>query len=147
MMGGDNGRTWIRPGRTVHVAVLQRDGVDAILSGEKEVEARLSKTAAPPFGKVHRGDRIFLKQASGPFRATAKVGRVVSLDHLSEEDVEKLRERYNDVILGPDDYWEDKRGARYATLIWLRRIEETDEAPEGYVPKPRASWHVIDEEE
>jgi len=133
--------------RATHVAVIHKQYLEPILTGEKGVEARFSKTAVAPFGRVHRGDRIYLKEASGPFRGVARAGRVLSLGDLSEEEVEALRKQYNEQMLGPDDYWDDKRASRYATLVWLRRVEEVDEAPEGYVPKPRAAWHVIDGDE
>jgi hypothetical protein len=117
---------------SAHVAVLRRRYLELILSGEKTVESRLSVNRVAPFGRVRAGDRLFLKQAAGAILATAVIheARFYELDGPS--GVLELRERFGDRIGGSDEYWSEKRRARYATLLWLdgvRRLGERDPRP------------------
>ena len=61
-----------------HLAILKRAYLNLILAGEKTIECRLTRMAKPPFGVVKKGQRIYLKESSGPVRAVARAGKVIS---------------------------------------------------------------------
>ena len=56
----------------------------------------------------------------------ARVEKVRCYEDLTPEPLGQLRDKYNQFILGPGEYWADKAEARYGFLAWLggvRRIE------------------------
>lgn len=136
--------------RPVHLAIIHKRFLDAILEGTKTVEARISKVRCAPFGRVEAGDTIYLKQAGGPVRATAIASCVRTHEDLTREGLRRLRREWNDRIGGPGEYWSGRAGCRYATLIELADVD-TDVAVEaqrellGQIPRgSRSGWHVLD---
>jgi len=137
-----------RPRRApaAHLAVLKRHYLDAVIEGRKTVELRLARTRAAPFGKVVPRDTIYLKQSSGPVRAVAAAGRVLSLENLTPAKIRALRREHNHLVLGAPDYWRARSSARYATLIWLANVREL--APGDPLPPADPfygnAWRVLD---
>lgn len=127
----------------IHVAIIHRPFLDAILAGEKTAELRLSTHARAPFGRVAAGERIYLKQASGPFRATAVVDRVESHEALTPHRLRALQKRYAAVVgAGHEDFWRHKRNAKYASVIFLRDVEAVSRGPA--IPRSRGlAWYVL----
>ncbi|MGP1309446.1 MAG: ASCH domain-containing protein [Phycisphaerales bacterium] len=113
----------------IHVAVVFAPYIDMMLRGEKRVELRLSRNRIPPFGLAREGDTLYLKQRDGPIRARATIARVESFEGLTPEGVRSIKDRYNHLIRGPDEAWDAKLGARYATLLWVDDFVETRDAP------------------
>ena len=133
----------------IHVAILHKQYLDAVLAGEKTIEARLSKIRTEPFGRVKKGERIYFKQSSGPFRATAIVRTVKSFEDLTPAGVRSMRQEYNDGILGKSAFWTAKSGATCATLTWLDEVELIDSGPDLSKVQPRGSrraWFVLGDE-
>lgn len=128
----------------IHLAILKPGYIRDILAGTKTVESRLTKTMQPPHGKVAAGERLFLKASGGPFMATAVADRVETFADLSPADVRRLRKDLGKFIGGDDAYWQAKRESRFATLIWLDRIEPIDVGPAYKVAYMKA-WYVLDE--
>jgi len=65
-----------------HLAILKSPYLKAVISGQKTIEARLTKTKRQPFGQIDAGDFVYLKRASGPICATAKVAAVKIYENL-----------------------------------------------------------------
>jgi len=132
------------PPQTVglHVAILRRPYLDRILDGAKTLECRLTRTPRAPFGRVAAGDTLYLKQSAGPFRGRAVAGEIVSQSDLTPADVDRIRDRYGDRVLGEPDYWQSKRDSRYATLIELRSVEPVDVGP-ALAPSHGLAWFVL----
>ena len=136
--------------RPVHLAIIHKPYLDAILDGSKTVEARISKVRCAPFGRVERGDTIYLKQKGGPVRALAIASGVRTYEGLSPDGLRQLRQEWNDRIGGPSAYWSGREGCRYATLIELseltpgvsdaRQRELLSQVPRG----SRSGWHVLE---
>lgn len=114
---------------TTHLAVLHREYLDKIISGEKTIESRLTRTRRAPWGKIKTGDTIYFKQSSGPIRAVAKAGKVLTLTDLTPDALAELRAKHNDKITGSDATWATKQRARYGTLIWLSDVRQTSDGP------------------
>jgi len=126
----------------VHVAILKRRFIRAILTGRKTVECRLSRRTAPPFGRVETGDRLFLKQSGGPFVATAVAGEVSTFRDLQPRKVDELKTRFEPNVCGGPDYWHAKRTSRFATFIHLRQVEPCQIGP-AYKKSPYRGWFVL----
>lgn len=118
--------------------------LDLILSGEKTVECRLTVQDRPPFNCIEPGHRLFFKQSSGPYRATATVEHVICESDLTPRRVGELKRDYNELIRGEDSFWAMKRDSRYATLIWLAEVEATDSGP-PIRPLQGLAWVTLDE--
>lgn len=112
-----------------HVAVLKTAYIEAILEGRKTVESRLSRTRREPLHAAHAGDVVYFKESSGGYRARARVRRVEFLEGLEPGDVQRLRRRVNEQVLGSTAYWREKRQARYATLVWIGEVRRTNAGP------------------
>lgn len=115
-----------------------------ILDGTKLIESRLTVTVREPFGQVTPGEVIHFKRSSGPFVATAVASRVLMAELSSERDVQALFKQYGKWIGVDNDYWKQKRRARYATLIWLRDVQPSNAAPRYRTLHMRA-WYVLDD--
>ncbi|MFG0247900.1 MAG: ASCH domain-containing protein [Phycisphaeraceae bacterium JB051] len=127
-----------------HIAILQRQYLDLILSGIKTVESRLTGNALAPFGKIQPGQRIYFKQSSGPFRATAIADKVDFYDNLTPAKLRKLYDQYNARVCGSEDYWFiTKARAKYATFVTLRDVLPTHVGP-AMKPSQGLAWFVID---
>ncbi len=113
----------------IHVAVLKPVYLDMLLSGEKTIECRLTRTKIEPHGRIRREDRVYFKESSGPFRATALVDQVISYDDLDETGVEGVRAEFGDAIRAPDSFWESKRTARFGVLLRLHKLEAVYRGP------------------
>jgi len=46
--------------------ILKKPSLAAILDGRKQIESRFTRTRRAFRGRVEAGDRLFLKQSSGP---------------------------------------------------------------------------------
>lgn len=107
----------------IHLAVLHRRYLDAILDGRKTVESRLARVRCEPFGCVAPGERLYFKASGGPFLATAIAGEVESFDGLTPRAVAMLRSRFERAVAAEPAYWREKRAAIAATFIELTEIE------------------------
>ncbi|MFW5653865.1 MAG: hypothetical protein ACOC0P_07440 [Planctomycetota bacterium] len=130
----------------IHIAIIHKRYLDAILDGTKRAELRLTEQARVPFRAISEGERVYLKQASGPFRATAIAGRIDTHEHLTPDGVAALREKYADVVgRGHDDFWHRKRNAKYATIVFLRDVERICFGPEIARSRGLAWFRLPDE--
>ncbi|MCK4871258.1 MAG: ASCH domain-containing protein [Phycisphaerales bacterium] len=126
----------------IHIAILLRPYLDAILTGEKTIESRLTINNRAPFDRIEPGERIYFKVSSGPFLATAVADHVLFVDNLTPGKVNELRRCYNDAILGDPSFWQWKRNARYATLIWLTNPEPIHFGP-SLAPQRGVAWVLL----
>lgn len=129
----------------IHLAVIHPDYARAMLEGRKTVESRLSQVRAIPYGRVGEGDRIYFLARRAGLIVTAVAERVVSLADLTPVDIARLRRRLDRHIGADSDYWRLKRSARFATLIWLGRVERCAFAPDdvyGRAPSYRSGWVI-----
>ena len=128
-----------------HLAILKKPYLDAILAGRKHIESRLTKTRRPAFGQVCVGDKLFLKESSGPVCAVATVAAVKNFENLTPRQIIKLKQQYNHYILGDDEYWQNKANCKFGFLVWLKDIEPTE--PVRISKKDWRAWVVLTEKE
>jgi ASC-1-like (ASCH) protein len=100
-----------------HLVILKKPYLDAILAGKKRIESRLSKTKPCFFERVLAGDKLFLKESSGPVCAMAKVAEVKNFDNLTPAQIVEIKQQYNGDILGSDEYWRSRSDCRFGFLV------------------------------
>ncbi|MDX9910472.1 MAG: ASCH domain-containing protein [Phycisphaerales bacterium] len=131
--------------RRTHVAIVHARYIDAMLRGEKTIEARLSRSRIAPFGRVGVGDAIWFKASGGAFGAMARAARVEQFEGLTPRGVRGLRARFDAGVRADVAFWALKRSARCATLIWLEDVREINEGPDYNArPGDRRAWFVLD---
>jgi len=125
-----------------HLAILKRAYLDAIIAGEKTVELRLTRTRRAPFGRISRGDTVFLKPTGGPVCAKARVSAVKQFENLTPAVIEALKNRYNELVKAEESFWQSKRDCRFATLIFLEKVRLIE--PVSINKRDWRAWVVLD---
>ncbi len=65
-----------------HLAIFKGDGGEKILTGEKLIETRFSKSKIPPFGVISTGDLVYIKPSGGDIIGQFRVKKVIFFDGL-----------------------------------------------------------------
>jgi len=128
-----------------HLVILKQPYLNAILEGRKKIELRLTKTRHHGFGRVFVGDKLFIKESSGPVRATATVEAVKNYEHLTPEKILEIKRKYNHDIGGGDEYWHSKIDSRFGFLVWLKDVKTIE--PVRISKKDWRAWVVLSEKE
>jgi len=128
-----------------HLVILRKPYLDAILTGRKTIESRFIKTKHSPFGKVAAGDKLFLKESSGPVCATATAAEAKSFENLTAGQIDEIKNRYNDCIGGSDEYWQSIASCRFGVLVWLEDVRPIK--PVQICKKDWRGWVVLTEKE
>lgn len=129
-----------------HVAILREPYISLVLSGEKTIEARLTKRMLPPYGVTTVGDWIYIKRSGGLYAAMARAGAVAEFDLAEPHDVDLLRARYESSVQGGELFWLRRANARFATFITLDAVRPCAEGPDLSSLPPgrrRLAWHTF----
>ena len=117
-----------------HLAIFTTGWINLILDGSKTIESRFSKVRCAPFGKVHAGDIVYMKESGGLVKGMFSVLRVETFCNLTEARVCSLYRQYRERIFAqtypstagglpvtydPPDKW---LASKYATLIHVRNV-------------------------
>ncbi len=132
--------------RETHLMIVHPQYVGPILCGQKLVEARLGVDRRAPYNKVEPGDIVYIKPTSKPVAARAIVHRVDQYEGLDHEDIDRLKEIYNDRVLGDDAFWDAKADAKFATFITLDKVQLLNDerfVPEELLVPSRNAWRVL----
>ena len=130
-----------------HLAILSPGWIELILEGEKTIESRFTKVRCAPFGKVHEGDTVFMKESSGLVKGAFRVGKVETYENLTASQKYEIFHRYCFKIFAgaqwihsvPEDWWESK----HATLIHIAETLEFNTPFAVHKRDPRA-WVVYE---
>ncbi len=128
-----------------HLVILKKPYLEAVLEGRKRIESRFTMTKRAYFGRVCRGDKLFLKESGGPVCAVARVAAVKYFENLSPGRIAEIRRRYNDQIKGGDDIWHSKADCRFGVLVWLKEVERIE--PVRISKKDWRAWVVLTEKQ
>ncbi|TVQ53756.1 MAG: ASCH domain-containing protein [Phycisphaerales bacterium] len=130
----------------IHIAVLLKPYLDLILNGQKTIECRLTRQARPPFEKIEPGERLYLKQSAGPYRATAVADHVLCEGGLTPKRIRQIVRDYNEWICGPPEWFRERaQYCRFITLIWLRDVQPVDTGPR-IRPLQGAAWMMLEDD-
>lgn len=124
-----------------HLVILKKPYLDAILAGSKTIESRFTMTRRTHFGRVLPGDKLFLKESSGPVCATAKVAAVKNFENLTPQQIIEIKQQYNHYIKGSEEYWHSKADCRFGVLVWLKDVEPIE--PVRIRKKDWRAWVVL----
>lgn len=128
-----------------HLVILKKPYLDAILAGRKRIESRFSKARPYALGRVQPGDKLFLKESSGPVCATALIKTVKKFESLTPKQIVEVKRHYNHSILGSEEYWLSKRDSRSGFLVWLGDVKPIE--PVRINKKDWRAWVVLTEKE
>ena len=128
-----------------HLVILRKEYVEAILKGRKTIESRFTMNRREYWKKILYGDRLFIKQSSGPVCATAEVMKVQYYEGLTVERIEQIKKKYNHLISGEDEYWRSKKDCRYGVLVWLGKVEPIE--PVRIDKRDWRAWVVLSKKE
>ena len=128
-----------------HLVILKKPYLEAILAGQKQIESRFTKTKRAHFERVLPGDKLFLKESSGPVCATASVATVKNFQNLTPKQIIELKQKYNRQICGSDEYWQSKADCKFGLLVWLEEIQPMEPVRIG--KKDWRAWVVLTEKE
>jgi ASC-1-like (ASCH) protein len=128
---------------SLHLAVLLEPYLDFILTGKKTVESRFSLKRCPPYRRVSPGDVLLLKRASGPVLGISRVADVLFYE-LDRDRLKSIRKTHADAICpASGDFWREREGASFATLIWLEKVKAID--PLSVKKRDRRGWVILTE--
>ena len=128
-----------------HLVILKKPYLEAILDGSKTIESRFTKTKRAHLGRVLPGDKLFLKESSGPVCATAKAATVKNFENLTPKQIIEIKQQYNHYIRGSNEYWQSKADCRFGVLVWLQDVEPIE--PVRIYKKDWRAWVVLTEKE
>ena len=132
-----------------HLAILAPGWTELILDGSKTIESRFTKVRCAPFGKVHEGDSVYLKESGGLVKGMFTVAKVETFENLTESQIcDLFYKEYREQIFSslsaamqrPPEKW---LTAKHATLIHVSDPIAFDE-PFRYRQKGRSAWIVLD---
>lgn len=122
-----------------HIAIMSgKELLNAVLNGDKTVEARLTQNKVVPFAAIAHNDEILFKLGGGLVYGQARVDNVLFYEGLTGEIIGKLRKQYGKEMMVGDDFWRSHSNARYASVIFLKqprrfltpvKIEKHDRRP------------------
>ncbi len=122
-----------------HLAVMNKEVIESILTGSKTVESRFSQKRISPFGEVSPGDTVYMKPQGGAIIGQFKVGKVISYQGLDKADIAKIIKDYGQMI-GP---WKIEDGVKFATLIFIAESERFITPPITIQKRDRRGWMVL----
>ncbi len=128
-----------------HLVILKQPYLGMILEGRKRVELRLIKSRCHGFGRVFAGDKLFLKESSGPVCAIATVEAVKNYEDLTPEKILEIKQQYNHLIAGSDEHWLGKMDCKFGFLVWLKDVKTIE--PVRIHKKDWRAWVVLSEKE
>jgi ASC-1-like (ASCH) protein len=128
-----------------HLVILKKPYLDAILDGRKRVESRFSKSHFYTLVGVMPGDKLFLKLSSGPVCGMATVEAVKNFENLTPEQIIEIKQQYNHLIEGSDEYWQNKAACKFGFLVWLKDVSAIE--PVRIHKTDWRAWVVLTEKE
>ncbi len=127
-----------------HLAIFVEPYLGLLLEGKKTIESRWSRHGIAPYGRIAKGDLVYVKKSGGPVVASFVVRHYASyhLDGLSaEKDRETIRGLQWELCVNETFLAEQFRIKTLCTLIWVSQLTR--------LPKPlsiescgRAGWHT-----
>lgn len=123
-----------------HLAIFSKKGFEQLLSGQKTIETRFSVNRIAPFGQVGVGDLVYIKVTGEDIYGQFYIKKVVFFEGVSREDIELIK-----ALIKDNDEIKIKKSTRYATLIWIDRLERFITSPIKVPKRDQRGWVVLEE--
>ena len=107
------------------------------------MEGRFSREKNLPYGKIKKGDEIYLKESGGKILGKVNVDNVLFYDNLTAEIIGKLRKEYYRELCFRDEFWLKYGKSKYVSLIFLKNPQRFV-SPIKYKKRDRRGWVIID---
>lgn len=132
-----------------HLAILTRNAIKAIISGDKTIETRFSRKKIAPFGTVSIGDIVYMKPPGEELAGQFAVTKVISLEGIEEKDWQWIREEFGEKIsfgsvAEMKNYFQEHEGAKYATILYIGKIDQFVTSPIRIEKKDLRGWVVLE---
>lgn len=127
-----------------HLAVFLKGVAEKILSGDKKVEIRLSKSRVLPYLSISKDDEILLKSSGGKIIGKTFVENALFYDHLTPSMVEALKKVHFEDAAMDGSFWESRMDAKFATVIFLKNSQKFI-TPIAYRKNDRRAWLIIED--
>ena len=133
-----------------HLAILSPGWIERILEGSKTVESRFTKVRCAPFGKVHAGDIVYLKESGGRVKGMFTVAKVETFENLTTGQIcdlfykeyrEQIFSSLSALMQRPPDKW---LSAKHATLIHISDPVKFDEPGFPFPKRDQRAWVVLE---
>ena len=130
-----------------HLAILAKGWSELILDGKKTIESRFSQNRCAPFGKVNKGDIVYMKESAGLVKGMFRVAKVETFENLRQTEITVLYREYRDQIFisfGTDNEPPKKwLSSKHATLIHIHSPVKFD-TPFSFPKRDSRAWVVLD---
>jgi len=132
-----------------HLAILSPGWIELILDGSKTIESRFTKVRCAPFGKVHEGDIVYLKESGGLVKGMFTVAKVETYENLTDAQIcDLFYKEYREQIFSdlsalmrcPPEKW---LTAKHATLIHIEDPVQFDK-PLTFPKRDPRAWVVLE---
>ena len=142
-----------------HLAVLLPQRIELILDGHKTIGSWFTKTRRAPYGKVNKGDIVYMKESGGLVKGQFTVAKVETFDTITSVDVLDIYANYGEEIFGIlhfSEEWDecyksgllaeelkDWNNSKYATLIHITDLIPFAK-PFPFPKRDQRSWLLLD---
>ena len=130
-----------------HLAILGKEPLEKILSGEKIIESRWYEKKIAPFNKIKNGDKVYFKE-SGKKSVTASgiTKKVLFIDNLDESKIIEIYETYGKGVCfskSKEELIEMYKKKKYCILIFLKDVRKLTKP---FIVKRRygTAWITVD---
>lgn len=124
-----------------HLAIMKKGYIEKILRGEKTIESRFSVHKITPHERIQAGEKVYLQEVGKMVTASFEVGKVLFFRDLDERKIDRIRAEYGTQICADVAFWDAKKHARYATLIFVKN--PTLEEPFRVHKRDRSAFKTI----
>lgn len=126
-----------------HLAIFDKEAVEKIFAGEKNIEGRFSQIKIAPFGKVSAGDLVLIKLPGEKVIGQFLVDRVLYFDHPKKQEAEEIKKKYAKELGLADSFWLAHEKINYLTLMFMKTVTKFLIPPQ--IPKKDLrGWVVLE---
>ncbi len=127
-----------------HVGIFTPELAEKVLTGQKIIESRFSKSKIIPFGQVSAGDIVYIKPSGKDIIGQFTVAKVLFWDGLTKSDVLKLKAEFGTQIAADEAFWAQKMDSKYATIIFIGQSYRFITSPLKLQKRDQRGWIILD---
>jgi predicted transcriptional regulator len=122
-----------------HLAIFIEPYFTRIMDGVKKFESRFSINKIAPYDRIKKGDIVFVKKSSDNIFGFFVAGNV---EFKTISDLQEIKKEYaENLCIDSDDFWEQKKNAKYLTIIEITGLKETQHV--AIEKKDPSAWVIL----
>lgn len=131
-----------------HLAIFHSDAIKQILAGKKTVESRFSQKRIPPYRVVSRDDIVYIKPPGKEIVGQFRVKKAIFLEGIDEDGWNLIKREFLKGLgfvskQGEEEYFKQRQQANFATIIFIKNIEQFITPPLKITKKDLRGWMVL----